>query len=67
MTDWRWLSERSDSVWYPGVMRLFRQPDSGQWAPVIAELVTALESFARKRLATTNLQGITIPNARHDL
>jgi Flp pilus assembly protein TadD len=65
MTDWRWLSEGSDSVWYPGVMRLFRQPASGQWAPVITEVVTALESFARNRLAAPSLHRITIPNARH--
>ncbi|NJA88518.1 tetratricopeptide repeat protein [Rhodocyclus tenuis] len=24
-TDWRWLTEREDSPWYPGRMRLFRQ------------------------------------------
>jgi ADP-heptose:LPS heptosyltransferase len=67
MTDWRWLSEGSSSIWYPGVMRLFRQPASGQWAPVIAELVTNLERFAQDRLAATNLQGSAIPDARHYL
>ena len=30
MTDWRWLTGRSDSPWYPG-MRLFRQPPGGTW------------------------------------
>lgn len=30
-TDWRWLKERTDSPWYPGVVRLFRQPGMGQW------------------------------------
>lgn len=42
--DWRWLSGREDSPWYPG-MRLFRQSKSGQWEDVItrvkAELRTA--------------------------
>jgi ADP-heptose:LPS heptosyltransferase len=41
-TDWRWLAERSDSPWYPGVMRLFRQPRMGDWATPIAEVVSAL-------------------------
>ena len=41
-TDWRWLTERSDSPWYPSVMRLFRQAQMGEWAPVIAEIQAAL-------------------------
>ncbi|MDD5248566.1 MAG: tetratricopeptide repeat-containing glycosyltransferase family protein [Rhodocyclaceae bacterium] len=44
-TDWRWLTGRSDSPWYPDVMRLFRQAKAGNWVPVIAEVRTALESF----------------------
>ena len=34
-TDWRWLRERSDSPWYPGTVRLFRQESAGDWAPTI--------------------------------
>lgn len=45
-TDWRWLAERSDSPWYPGVMRLFRQPDMGDWATVVTEVRLALQAFA---------------------
>jgi Tfp pilus assembly protein PilF len=48
-TDWRWLAERTDSPWYPGVMRLFRQDSSGTWAPVIAEIKTALVDWAEQR------------------
>jgi ADP-heptose:LPS heptosyltransferase len=40
--DWRWLRDRTDSVWYPGVMRLFRQRRAGVWEGVIEEMTTAL-------------------------
>lgn len=40
--DWRWLTQRSDTPWYPGTMRLFRQPRGGGWASVAEELATAL-------------------------
>jgi hypothetical protein len=45
-TDWRWLTERADSPWYPGSMRLLRQPETGDWAPVIAVLTAALQQWA---------------------
>lgn len=44
-TDWRWLDERTDSPWYPGVMRLFRQREAGDWAPVVGQLAAALAEF----------------------
>jgi Flp pilus assembly protein TadD len=45
-TDWRWLTGRSDSPWYPGALRLFRQTETG-WGDVIAEVAVALEEFVR--------------------
>jgi len=42
--DWRWLLNRSDSPWYPS-MRLFRQQTQGDWEAVIAEILTALQSW----------------------
>ncbi|WP_374669937.1 tetratricopeptide repeat protein, partial [Ramlibacter sp.] len=41
-TDWRWMSGRADSPWYPGVMRLFRQRQPLAWAEVVSEVAQAL-------------------------
>ncbi len=40
--DWRWLLDREDSPWYPD-LRLFRQDDPGQWAPVFAQIAAAVQ------------------------
>ena len=45
-TDWRWLTGRDDSPWYPGVVRLFRQPLGGDWSSVIPTLQKALAAWA---------------------
>ncbi len=44
--DWRWLADRNDSPWYPGVMRLFRQPRMGDWAMVIDAAHVELQKLA---------------------
>ncbi|SCK19154.1 tetratricopeptide repeat protein [Vogesella sp. LIG4] len=49
-TDWRWLHGRSDSPWYPS-LRLFRQPQRGDWDTPIAEVVQALAALAARRAA----------------
>jgi len=43
--DWRWLQERTDSPWYPGAMRLFRQSKSGDWSATIGEVTQALTTW----------------------
>lgn len=48
-TDWRWLTDREDSPWYPGVMRLFRQSPEKGWPEVIDRVQTALDTLAAGR------------------
>jgi len=45
-TDWRWLTKRTDSPWYPKSMRLFRQQTMGDWTAIVQELVFALSQLA---------------------
>jgi len=42
--DWRWLLDRDDSPWYPG-MRLFRQPVVGDWDSVMQSVAAALRNL----------------------
>jgi hypothetical protein len=39
--DWRWLTDREDSPWYP-TLRLFRQRVHGDWDEVVQRLHAAL-------------------------
>ena len=39
--DWRWQLAGESSPWYP-TLRLFRQGDDGEWAPVVAAIAAAL-------------------------
>jgi tetratricopeptide (TPR) repeat protein len=41
LSDWRWLTNREDSPWYPSV-RLFRQPRPGDWTSVFGQVVEAV-------------------------
>ncbi len=41
--DWRWLMGRDDSPWYP-TMRIYRQPEPGDWTRVIERVVADLSS-----------------------
>lgn len=42
--DWRWMTARKDSPWYP-TLRLFRQQRPGDWDGVIAEIIEELQSL----------------------
>ncbi|MFQ5455541.1 MAG: tetratricopeptide repeat protein [Nitrospirota bacterium] len=47
MPDWRWMQNREDSPWYP-TMRLFRQPEAGDWKSVIANIREELKRLVNK-------------------
>jgi len=42
--EWRWLEQRADSPWYPG-MRIFNQPRYGDWESVLAAVKVELASL----------------------
>jgi tetratricopeptide (TPR) repeat protein len=44
VSDWRWMSGREDSPWYPHT-RLFRQSVPGDWTAVFAEMATAMKGL----------------------
>ena len=43
--DFRWLRGQSDSPWYPGCMRLFRQSAPGDWQSVVSSLCESLDEL----------------------
>ncbi len=46
--DWRWLLDRQDSPWYPGI-HLFRQPSPGNWADLFQEIQAKLAAIIAAR------------------
>ena len=44
VSDWRWMSGRDDSPWYPHT-RIFRQTGPGDWTSVFAEMAGALKGL----------------------
>jgi hypothetical protein len=52
--DWRWMLHIDDTPWYP-TMRIFRQPELGQWGAVFDSMATAIERI-RGRRHTSGLQ-----------
>ena len=46
--EWRWLTKRADSPWYP-TMRLFRQKRRGVWSDVFEAMVGELAQLIERR------------------
>jgi hypothetical protein len=47
-SDWRWLTDREDTPWYPS-MRLFRQPAWGDWDSTVTQVADALSLWIKNR------------------
>jgi tetratricopeptide (TPR) repeat protein len=47
ITDWRWLTRREESPWYP-TLRIFRQSTLGDWPGVFDPITTALREKAAR-------------------
>ncbi|MDO9106644.1 MAG: TIGR03032 family protein [Methylovulum sp.] len=45
-SDWRWLLDRDDSPWYPG-MRLLRQQPAAGWPAIIGQISKELTEISR--------------------
>jgi tetratricopeptide (TPR) repeat protein len=68
---WRWLVGQSNSPWYP-TLRLFRQPDPGNWQAVIENVRAELGLFVSGRSPDAGLldpmpdvQGLFADAVRH--
>lgn len=46
--DWRWLTERTDSPWYPSA-RLFRRQSGENWEAVLQRLRPEMEKLAQEK------------------
>ena len=47
--DWRWLTERDSSPWYPSI-RLFRQPQDHNWRVVFNQIAQQLKTLLFKNI-----------------
>ncbi len=45
--DWRWMLDREDTPWYPS-LRLLRQPQPGEWAPVFGRATDELKCLSNE-------------------
>lgn len=52
--DWRWMLDRTDSPWYPG-LRLFRQSQPDQWEPALKRVAEALRILSKEKVKNQSL------------
>ena len=61
VAEWRWLSGRDDSPWYPS-MRLFRQPSVGDWGALMGSVADTLQ--VESGLCSMNSNNVTTGQLR---
>jgi hypothetical protein len=61
--EWRWMTGRSDSPWYP-TMRLFRQTRRGVWSDVFEAMAEELAQLTERR---TNPRMVSTPGSLGEL
>jgi ADP-heptose:LPS heptosyltransferase len=44
--DWRWMTGRADTPWYPRALTLYRQTRPGDWHDVVAAMTADLAAWA---------------------
>ena len=54
--DWRWLSGRTDSPWYPS-MRIFRQQSPGDWQEALRRIARSLNELAGRTAKLVDYNG----------
>jgi tetratricopeptide (TPR) repeat protein len=66
VAEWRWLCERADSPWYP-TMRLFRQPERGDWDALFATIAQAVRQLLERDKPADAGAALAIPGAVGEL
>ena len=54
-TDWRWMSARDDSPWYPSI-RIFRQSSNGDWQGVTGRIAEHLCQLVTRKSSDASSQ-----------
>jgi hypothetical protein len=55
-SDWRWMLDRKDSLWYKDVT-CFRQPVDGDWQSVINEITVQLQALTPRGIPVQTVRG----------
>jgi tetratricopeptide (TPR) repeat protein len=60
-SEWRWMTDREDSPWYP-TMRMFRQHRQGDWGAVIERVTHALTEHVKRNRHSDPVASSVIPS-----
>jgi Flp pilus assembly protein TadD len=63
---WRWLAQRTDSPWYPG-MRVYRQPTPGAWTDILIDIANDLRRWCEEVSPAAGLSQIGTAGVHHQV